>query len=55
MKKRNIQCSCGLNIAPERNCTYVPKKVAVVHEHVWDTVCSVCATGARVAQPFVVS
>jgi hypothetical protein len=21
-----------------------------VHEHVWRTVCSVCATGARVAQ-----
>jgi len=25
--------------------------VAVVHGHVWRTVCSVCATGARVAQP----
>ena len=23
--------------------------VVVVHEHVWRTVCSVCATGARVA------
>ena len=23
---------------------------AVVHEHVWRTLCSVCATGARVAQ-----
>ena len=27
--------------------------VAVVHEHVWRTLCSVCATGARVARfPF---
>ena len=25
--------------------------VAVVHGHVWRTLCSVCATGARVAQP----
>ena len=25
--------------------------VVVVHEHVWRTVCSVCATGARVAHP----
>ena len=25
--------------------------VAVVHGHAWRTVCSVCATGARVAQP----
>ena len=25
--------------------------VAVVHRHVWRTVCSVCATGARVAPP----
>ena len=25
--------------------------VTVVHEHVWRTLCSVCATGARVAQP----
>jgi len=23
----------------------------MVHGHVWRTVCSVCATGARVAQP----
>jgi len=26
--------------------------VAVVHGHVWRTLCSVCATGARVAQHF---
>jgi hypothetical protein len=25
--------------------------VAVVHGHVWRTLCSVCKTGARVAQP----
>ena len=25
--------------------------VAVMHGHVWRTLCSVCATGARVAQP----
>ena len=25
--------------------------VAAVHGHVWRTVCSVCATGVRVAQP----
>ena len=25
--------------------------VAVVHEHVWRTLCSVCATAARVARP----
>jgi hypothetical protein len=25
--------------------------VATVYEHVWRTVCSVCATGARVARP----
>ena len=27
------------------------KHVAVVHGHVWRTLCSVCATGARVAHP----
>ena len=27
------------------------RHVAVVHEYVWRTLCSVCATGARVAQP----
>ena len=25
--------------------------VAVIREHVWRTLCSVCATGARVARP----
>jgi hypothetical protein len=25
--------------------------VAVVHGHVWRTLCSVCATGARFVQP----
>ena len=33
-------------------CTNVYAHVAVVREHVWRTVCSVCATGARVAQSF---
>ena len=26
--------------------------VVVVREHIWRTLCSVCATGARVAQSF---
>ena len=27
----------------------------MVHEHVWRTLCSVCATGARVARPVEVA
>jgi hypothetical protein len=37
----------GVKIPQDENCT----NVAVVHGHVWRTVCSVCATGGRVAQP----
>jgi hypothetical protein len=41
----------GVKIAQDGNRTNVYKHVAMVHGHVWRTVCSVCATGARVAQP----
>ena len=33
------------------NRTNVYGHVVMVHGHVWHTLCSVCATGARVAQP----
>ena len=41
----------GVKIPQDGNRTNGYKHVAVVHEHVWRTVCSVCATGARVARP----
>ena len=49
-------CFCGLvrvgvKIAQDGNRANTYKHVAVVHEHVCGTLCSVCATGARVAQP----
>ena len=41
----------GVKIPQDGNRANVDEHVAVVHEHVWRTVCSVCATGARVAHP----
>ena len=41
----------GVKIPQDGNRANRYGQVAVVHEHVWRTVCSVCATGARVAQP----
>ena len=41
----------GVKIPQDGNRTNVYGHVTVVHEHVWRTVCSVCATGARVARP----
>ena len=41
----------GVKIPQDGNRANVNGHVAVVHEHVWRTLCSVCATGARVAQP----
>ena len=43
----------GLNFPLNGTCANVHAHVVVVREHVWRTVCSVCATGARVAQPFL--
>ena len=42
----------GLNRPLSGTCANVHAHVVVVREHVWRTVCSVCATGARVAHPF---
>ena len=42
----------GLNFPLNENRANVYAHVVVVREHVWRTLCSVCATGARVAQPF---
>ena len=33
-------------------CAYMYAHVVVVRRHIWRTVCSVCTTGARVAQSF---
>ena len=49
-------CFTGLvrvcvKIPQDGNHANVYHHVAVVHGHVWRTVCSVCATSARVAQP----
>ena len=46
-------CATGarVKIPQDGNRANVYGHVAMVHEHVWRTVCSVCATGARVAQP----
>ena len=41
----------GVKIPQDGNRANVYEHVAVVHEHVWRTLCSVCATGARVARP----
>ena len=41
----------GVKIPHYGNRANVHRNVAVVREHVWRTLCSVCATGARVAQP----
>ena len=41
----------GLNKMLGGNRTNVYEHVYMVHGHDWRTVCSVCATGARVAQP----
>jgi hypothetical protein len=41
----------GVKIPQDGNRANGYGHVAVVHEHVWRTLCSVCATGARVAQP----
>jgi hypothetical protein len=41
----------GVKIPQDGNCANMYWHVAVVHEHVWRTVCSVCVTGARVVQP----
>ena len=43
----------GLKFPLDETCTNKYAHVAVVREHVWRTLCSVCATGARVAQPFL--
>jgi hypothetical protein len=40
----------GVKIPQDGNRANVYDHVAVVHGHVWRTLCSVCATGARVAQ-----
>ena len=41
----------GVKIPQDGNRANKYRHVAVVHGHVWRTVCSVCATGARVARP----
>ena len=51
------RCPCGLarvglNFPLNGSCTNVHAHVVVHSVHVWRTVCSVCATGARVAQSF---
>ena len=47
-KVKNSLAMCSLGYGNRAN---VYSHVAVVHEHVLRTLCSVCATGARVAQP----
>ena len=42
----------GLKVPLDETCTDKYAHVVVTREHVWRTLCSVCATGARVAQPF---
>ena len=46
-----LKVRVGAKILQDGNRANVYGHVAVVHEHVWRTICSVCATGARVAQP----
>ena len=43
----------GLYFLLNGTCANVYAHVVVVREHVWRTVCSVCATGARVSQSFL--
>ena len=40
----------GLKFPLDETCTDMYAHVVVVREHVWRTLCSVCATCARVAQ-----
>ena len=42
----------GVNVPLKGTCANVYAHVVVVRVHVWRTLCSVCATGARVAQSF---
>ena len=42
----------GLNFPLTETCANVYAHVVVMRVHVWRTLCSVCATGARVAQSF---
>jgi hypothetical protein len=41
----------GVKIPQDGNHANVHRQVVVVRVHVWRTLCSVCATGARVAHP----
>jgi hypothetical protein len=41
----------GVKIPQDGNRANRYEHVAAVHGHVWRTLCSVCATGARVARP----
>ena len=41
------------NDPPNGTCANVHAHVVAVREHVWRTLCGVCATGARVAQSFL--
>ena len=41
----------GMKIPQDGNRANRYGHVAVVHEHIWRTLCSVCATSAIVAQP----
>ena len=41
----------GVKIPQDGNRANVHNHVAVVHGRVWRTLCSVCATSARVARP----
>ena len=41
----------GVKIPHHGNRANTHGHVAMVHEHAWRTLCNVCATGARVAQP----
>jgi hypothetical protein len=45
------QVRVGVKIPQDENHTNTHGHVAVVHEHGWRTLCSVCTLGARVAQP----
>ena len=52
----STRCSLGLvrvgvKIPHDGNRANVYEYVAMVHGHGWRTLCSVCATGARVARP----
>ena len=52
----STRCFCGIvrvgvKIPQDGNRANAYKHVAMVRGHVWRTLCSVCATGARVAYP----